>query len=883
MKVIGFSSGDEMNLHLPQSEVTKTEIKELMMVADNIVSAQSNKPVMGIIQDSLLSVHKMTQQDVFLTKQEIMNIMMKIKYTDYKLPIPAIYKPVPLWSGKQVMNLIIPKDLNFSKKVYIQNGYYYDGEMCKKTLGTSEKGLIHTLWLKYGPETTRLFMSNIQFIANYWILHHGFTVGISDTITSKKVQQNVRKTIQESEEKVRQLISVSKHSGNPEIFEKKINQVLNNAMAISGRIVQEAISKDNNINTMVSGGSKGSVINIAQIMGVVGQQNVNGGRITLGYEDRTLCHFEKDDMNPAPKGFVKNSYYKGLDPHEFFYHAMSGREGITDTAVKTADTGYIQRRLIKSMEDLKTEFDGSVRNSIGDILQFKYGDDGFNAVFLQRMSLHIPPLGSDSFQKYFMYDHMDLLELQFFQVHQEYFNTEFLSPVHLDYLNIQETYYIDKDVISYRDWYQCIQDITSLILEDGNTIHHEMKQSYVPIVLYIRYTLCSNQVINHYKISTYRFKQIIQKLKQNYTRAFIQQGEMVGTLAAQSLGEPTTQLTLNSFHFTGISAKNITLGVPRFKELINVLKNVKTPSMTIYTNGNNDKVVLELESCQLIDITIDTEMIDVEDIDDDISFITNDVHDIALKIILNKKKLIEHNLSLLDIMIPLFKQKLQAIASSDVYQKEQYIIVFIPNTSDDIMHDIDLIHNKVVKKLSIKGIPDVTKCYINENVIETDGSCLLKTLSIDDIDTTRTISNIPSEVLDVLGVEAARNVLIKEIKKVLEFDGGYINNRHFQVLVDTMTYKGSIMSITRHGINKNETGPLMRCSFEETMDVLTDASTYSEIDHIQGVSESITVGKLSSVGTGAIDIIIPIQEDDDDHETLTQYTELYYEDELFYV
>ena len=1170
-----------MNLHLPQSEVTKTEIKELMMVADNVVSAQSNKPVMGIIQDSLLSVHKMTRQDVFLTKYEVMNLMMKIKYTDYKLPYPAILKPEPKWTGKQILNLILPKDLNFDKNITVQNGYYCDGEMCKKTLGTSEKGLIHTLWLKYGVEVTRLFMSNIQYICNHWILHNGFTVGIGDTITSKQVQVDVRKTIEESEQKVKQLISVSKHSENPEIFEKKINQVLNNAMAISGRIVQETISRKNNINTMVSGGSKGSVINIAQIMGVVGQQNVSGGRITLGYKDRTLCHFEKHDNNPAPKGFVKNSYYKGLDPHEFFYHAMSGREGITDTAVKsvtgdtllmvedstgvmirtiqdfvdtelehkkehvqyydasqanmellpvsgykiattdsyghtswesitkvtrhdpseyiyriqtqfgrevrvvesksllvwngttyepkmtnevklgdalptmktirgdhnrtfidvrylfdgyifgsmyrgkdsrikhgciypssakrnpvtipeefpltyengcfiglylaegysnlssgkvcisnknetilqfcskwfedhgmkhktytshegksvtiqgysrlmgklleglcgkgakckelhplmydanddfvkgllsgyfsgngtvgenkiscssasanlmygimyflnrfdivgklyrtktskldahridirsvyakrfakmisllhpekqqkqerfehrktmlkyrkhyheindtildpiisiekelshgqkvydltipktnnfglangllvydTADTGYIQRRLIKSMEDLKTEFDGTIRNSIGDILQFRYGDDGFNAIYLQRISFTVPSIGTAEFEKAYIYDDMELHEVQWFKEHQEFLNKkiEILSPIHVDYLNLEETYYIDKDIICYEDWQYEMEQFTNLLLEDTNTIKKELKQAYVPLVLYIRSELCSKRVIHMYQMSTFRFQKVMEKVTEQFMRSLIQQGEMIGTLAAQSLGEPTTQLTLNSFHFTGISAKNITLGVPRFKELINVLKNVKTPSMTIYTNGKNEEIVLELESCQLKDIIQETELIDVEDISEDISFISEHIHDIAIKINLNKKKMIEHNLSLLDIMIPIFKHKLEAVCSLDVQQTQEYIIVFVPNMNNDTMQDIDEIQNKVLKRISIKGIPEVTKCYLNENIIETDGSCFLKTLCIDNIDSTKTICNIPSEVLEVLGVEAA--------------------------------------------------------------------------------------------------------------------------------
>ena len=665
--------------------------------------------------------------------------------------------------------------------------------------------MIHTIWLKYGSTETKRFMSNIQYIANHWILHHGFTVGIADTITSKYVQTEVRRTIQESEDNVKQLISVSKHSNNPDLFEKKINQVLNNAMAISGRIVQDAINRNNNINTMVSGGSKGSVINIAQIMGVVGQQNVSGGRITLGYEGRTLCHFEKNDNNPAPKGFIKNSYYKGLEPHEFFYHAMSGREGITDTAVKTADTGYIQRRLIKSMEDLKISFDGSVRNSIGDIVQFNYGDDRLNAVYLQKITFTLPMLGTKQFTDMFTYPEVSIEELQFFQQYHISNETSitFLSPINMEYYNLEETYYIDDDVISYDTWTSEMNHLTNYLIYDKNIILRELKQSNINLILYIRVHLCSKNVIHKWRMSTYRFKQIIQKIITQYEKSKIPQGEMIGTLAAQSLGEPTTQLTLNSFHFTGISAKNITLGVPRFKELINVLKHVKTPSMNVFTKpGMVEELSLHLECCNLKDLIEDIDLIYVDDIEEDISWIERSYHNTGIKLRLKKRNIIEHNISLLDIIISIFKANLDAVSSSEL-SEEIYIIIFVPIQSDDEMQDVDDIINKSLKKINIKGMQEITKCYISDqSIIETDGSCLQKVMCLTDVDSTKTTCNIPTEVLEVLGVEAARNVLLKEIKKVLEFDGGYINNRHFQTLVDTMTYKGTIMSITRHGINK---------------------------------------------------------------------------------
>ena len=226
--------------------------------------------------------------------------------------------------------------------------------------------------------------------------------------------------------------------------------------------------------------------------------------------------------------------------------------------------------------------------------------------------------------------------------------------------------------------------------------------------------------------------------------------------------------------------------------------------------------------------------------------------------------MIEKKIELIHIIICLMKNGFYGIPSSDTVD-EMYVYIFTPIKNNlNEMECIESTNNDIIGKMKIKGFDEIEKCYINDDIIETDGSCLKKVFSHDDIDYTKTICNIPTEVLDTLGVEAARQVIINEIRKVLEFDGGYINNSHFTTLVDTMTYKGGIMSITRHGINKTEAGPLLKCSFEETIDVLTDACVFSEVDRIKGVSEAITIGKLSNIGTGCIDLVMdPIDDDDD--------------------
>ena len=382
--------GDEMNIHAPQSLSVKAEIQELMMVSHNMVSPQSNKPVIGIIQDTLLGCHKITLKDTFIPRNLVCDICMKIKKP---VPFPAIYKPTPLWTGKQIINLLLPEDFNFERKsnltneksnctnddsyVCIVNGYICSGNLDKRSLGSSEGGIIHLLWLEYSHTAAKDFVSQIQYAVNHWLVHNGFSIGAMDIFINKDAEIQVERCIDDAKSKVNQMINISKNSNVS--YEPKINQLLNNAMSNAGLIVKENIDLSNNINATVTGGSKGSMFNIAQIMGCVGQQNVNGRRIDLGYTHRVLPHFMHHEITPEAKGFVENSYKKGLTPYEFFFHAMGGREGIIDTAVKTSETGYIQRRLIKAMEDLQVNNDHSVRNSSGDIISFVYGDDGLDA------------------------------------------------------------------------------------------------------------------------------------------------------------------------------------------------------------------------------------------------------------------------------------------------------------------------------------------------------------------------------------------------------------------------------------------------------------------------------------------------------------------------
>lgn len=978
--------GDEMNLHLPQSLETRAEIFNLASVPRMILTPQANRPVMGIVQDTLAAVRKMTKRDVFLSRAQVMNLLMYLPRWDGRMPQPSILKPKPLWTGKQLFSLIIPGRVNCIRvhsthpdseddgpykwispgdtRVLIEDGELISGILCKKTLGPSAGSLAHIVFLEMGHEYAGLLYGDIQTVVNNWLLLEGHSIGIGDTIADPSTYLVIQDTILKAKSDVKEVIQKAHNDelepspGNTlrQTFENQVNRILNDARDKTGSAAQRSLSEYNNFKAMVVAGSKGSKINISQVIACVGQQNVDGKRIPFGFRHRTLPHFIKDDYGPESRGFVENSYLAGLTPSEFFFHAMGGREGLIDTAVKTAETGYIQRRLIKAMESVMVKYDGTVRNQVEQLIQLRYGEDGLDACCVEFQQMPTLKPSNKAFEKKFKFDASnernmkkcltedvikDLmgeahcigeLEKEWEQLTSDrnILRTIFdkgdnkvVLPCNLQRMiwNAQKIFRIDKRKPSDLHPLKVVEGVRNLCKkltivagEDRLSIIANENATLLMKCL-IRSTLCAKRVAEEYRLSAEAFEWLLGEVETRFQQAQAHPGEMCGALAAQSLGEPATQMTLNTFHYAGVSAKNVTLGVPRLKEIINISKKPKTPSLTVYLTGQSARdaekakdVLHRLEHTTLRKVTANTAIHYDPDpqnttIAEDQDWVNVyyempdfDVSRISpwlLRIELDRKRMTDKKLTMEQISEKItagFGEDLNCIFNDDNAEK-LVLRIRIMSSEEGKMQDEEEIVDKmeddvllrcieanILTDMTLQGIESISKVYMHlpttddkkrihitedgefkavaEWILETDGTALMKVISEKDVDKVRSTSNDIVEIFSSLGIEAVRKSIEKEMNHVISFDGSYVNYRHLALLCDVMTAKGHLMAITRHGVNRQETGALARCSFEETVDILMEAASHSEIDPMKGVSENIMVGQLARIGTGSFDLLL---------------------------
>ena len=948
--------GDEMNMHVPQSIQTSVELQELAAVPKQIISPREHKPIITPVQDTLLGVNRLTNDGVWLNENQMMNILMYVPSFDGILPKPD---KKHMWSGRQLLSMVLPRGVNLKMKngsyddhpkplneVVIVEGQLLQGRIDKKIMSSGTKGLIHMIYNDLGYKMAQKFLDDLQNIVTRYLVITGFSVGISDLVANEKTNTDIEKTIVSKKKEVQKLVqqlhnnSFDKGISNTisEAFEKKVNNILNKAIAEAGKIGGKSLDPKNRMMNMISCGSKGKAINIAQMIACVGQQNVDGKRIPNGFSSRSLPHFNKYDISPEAKGFVQNSFIKGLNPTEFFFHAMGGREGLIDTAVKTSETGYIQRKLIKAMEDIKISYDLSVRNADGNIIEFLYGEDGFDYGKIESQPFSYFKMNYDSLEKRHRFAEKESWSLylnnavvkgikkQNKLALKEWFDTIYQDYVYLRSVVFSE--YADSKVNTPINISRIIERSKSMfkivgtnlsnlspftVIEQVNKLIKSLRVNNqngcnVLLAIILREQLSPKVILFEHRLNKLAFDYVIETILKQHAESLVQPNEMVGPIAAQSIGEPATQMTLNTFHFAGISEKsNVTRGVPRLKELLHLSKSLKAPSLTIYLD---DKISSNKTQCQNILNQIELTLLNdillsinvFYDPDDKNTLIDEDrellqiysmfssmdevltEEDCGSKWIIrlefDKEKILNKDITMEMIyhkMSIQFPDEVNCVYSDDNSGKLIFRMRLIKDKkgSFDKVNDLNYIKTFIKNlrdKVVVKGISNINSVsmfknnkYVMNNkswvqkeewVLDTNGINLIEILQHNNVDSTRTISNDVYEVINILGIEAARDIILSEIREVINGAGSYVNYRHLNLLCDIMTHKGSLMSIDRFGINRAATGPLAKCSFEETTDQLFKAAIFGETDKLNGVSANIMMGQVAPAGTGNCEIML---------------------------
>jgi DNA-directed RNA polymerase beta' subunit len=524
--------------------------------------------------------------------------------------------------------------------IEIKNGTYVRGQMDKSVLGARTRGLLQRVCNDFGNFASAKFVDDLQNVVTEYMKSTAFSVGISDLISDQKTNDEIVQVITKKKTDVKNLIDqvqigiFENNTGktNEEEFETQVNSILNQATSESGKIGLKNLSKDNRFVIMVNAGSKGSDLNISQMISCLGQQNVDGKRIPYGFENRTLPHFTKYDDSPGARGFVESSYINGLSPQELFFHAMGGRVGLIDTAVKTSTTGYIQRRLIKGLEDLMVSYDMTVRTNKNKIVQFCYGDDNIDTTKCEDQQLPIVTMSSqDIYAHYLIPEEKSTIKTlsniflkntlarhkkqnkEFMDKTQEYINmmlknrdsiikhvfknkgdSSVSCPVALAYVinNIQG---------------QCNITISSLVdvtpleaLQMIEDCYNNLKKIYYspPTELFktlFYYYLSPKDLLIVKRFNKAALTLLLDTITIDYKRAIVAPGEMVGMIAGQSIGEVSTQMTLNSVTYeTPIIVRDSTGEIKKY-EIGNFIENKIKIAKKMEYYKENDTTYAEVE------------------------------------------------------------------------------------------------------------------------------------------------------------------------------------------------------------------------------------------------------------------------------------------------
>ena len=955
-----------MNIHVPQSIQTVSELLLIANANKRFVSPATSNILINVKQDSLMGSYQQTYDTTRVDWKDAMNILMGTSI-GLNGNVPKNKK----LSGKYFYSQIIPPGINIAIKkgdeyaMRISNGILTDGIMGKSEI----RAIIQKTWFQYGSNATQTFIDDLQKMILQWLMRFGYTVGIKDTIMPNIIHESISKMIETKRKEV--LGSITEYENDPyimtyEAFELNLQQTLTAVQGDIQKTIMKNFSVDNGIYICVSSGSSGTEMNPGQIIGCVGQVIVDGSRIRKKFNRRTLPTFHQHDDSAFARGFCYNSFIKGLNPMEFFFHVMSGREGIINTAIKTADTGYIQRKLIKVLEDIKIEYDGTVRNANDKLIQCVYGDNGINTENQVRQKIDLVIANNETIRNRYIYsqEEINLFRKMYgsdykytSEINEAFYNKligmrdhvraiqrkinissialeeSYMMPVDLQTFIININNRTDRNNKDIVDPYYVLVKIKSMYSDKYNKImKYQNNKSVIKkndeqrikllLKFYLYDTLAPKKCTNLHKFSKDELDEIVEYFRSMATLARVEGGEMVGFIGAQSIGEPVTQTNLKSFHKSG-TGKTVVGGLVRVKELLSISKSIKTPITTIILDEKykSDKVIANKIASYLKYTTL-RDVIDMVGIyydpnpmDKDSIMSKDKVNNIfeggkgkagcqseieglpwILRVILSKEKMIERNVTMLEIKTSFCHNWLMRYEDSKSSKKEYKkvidkisqcaIITNYDNSPVPIIHirfdannynfnTLIQFQEMIVNKYKIKGIANISESNkiveesyneyddqgnVNKKkhfVIITEGINLQEIAQINGINLIETTCNDIVTIYETYGVEAARAAFIREFTIAIESSaGGYSNYQHVELLADAITHMGGLIAVNRFGANKLDTDPFSRASFEKTVEQLLAAAAFGESDHIRSVSARIMVGSLINGGTGCFDLLL---------------------------
>ena len=999
--------GDEMNIHVPQTIEAQAEAAEIMAVKHQIVSPQASRPVIGVIQDTMLGAYLLSSET--LSKSDAFQVTQR--------PIE------PPYTGLRILSLIMPK-VWYSGNVEIEAGVILSGRFRKQDLGCSAGSLIHVIFNDCGPQATIDFIWDMEQFTSRYLHLRGFTVGINDLKRSDALGTLCNDEITQAFQQVQHL------------DENSTNERLNESRNILGSAAMAEISKDNQFYTMIYAGSKGSKVNITQIQACIGQQNVLGKRIQKDWSNRTMTCYPHHCNSPESRGFIQNTYLEGLTPQEMYFCAMAGREGLIDTAIKTAQTGYVERRLMKCLENIVTHSDGSARDG-NTLIQFKYGDDGLDAMRIEKTTwgdkvFNLPVPLHRLAKKYGLalldgeprpdlvqswvdrappemkQEALDLLEraavapgecvgaVAAQSIGERATQCTLNSVDYNEWLIIQgvgtcagafidplcdpdgpETQYVPTkgikaltvDEHGVTSWNKLIavtrhppgpmlkvttksgRDMTCTIAKSFLTLQHgqwmptsgdELEIGMkVPIVARIptlhrkEYVgnMVANYMVNGKETSdgitytdpqgqvhhvhdrdtvlafTHMGIEILVGCSKPFAIDFLQtylahtavktsgvpgehhpdyqpaelmlvdipqthmrdavsmvmcslgihslqtkRGLVVHSNAVDKIRDTwvdeivaiethvsshkyvydlTVQGTKNmvllngigirdTFHFAGVSSKNVTLGLPRLEEILNLSKKIKTPLTTFKdTSNRNLAQTLKYIALNVQPVHMEDDLGQFWDFPDPGEYKGEPVR-------------ITTELGYTHTVVDALK-----MIGDVAYVEDNQLLCHVYAHPDDIPTSI--------------GVPGAEWCKEVGDHVETslDVYTLLK-MHPDIFHTVYT--NDIHIIRNILGVEAARTAILKEIRKILAHYGIDLNVRHLLLLVDWMTQNGNLTPMTRHGLKKIDSDVLKRASFEEVVGVFINAAVHERKDPVNSISACILTGKTANIGSNLVHV-----------------------------